>query len=338
MKKNRLSLLVLAVLVVLSAYYFFTNKSGTLSEQKGAKSNFAIEDTASIDKIFMVDSKGQTLTLVKLDKGWRVNDKYDARPDNIRLLMKTFSRIAVKSPVPNSAFKTIVKNIATGSTKVEIYQGNNKPSKVYYVGNSTMDQQGTNMLLEVAGEKSSVPYVMHIPGFRGYLTSRFFTDEAQWRDAYVFRYDPKDIKKIEVTLFETPEESFSIDKAENGFELKDSENKKVEGVSSEILNEYVSRYKKIYYEMIDVESTEERKDSIVASEPYFQITVEDVEGTSVKLVSYHMPNFRTLLDKDGEKFKYDVDRMYGYLDKNLFVFIQFATFDQLTIPRSYFKK
>ena len=337
MKKNRILYVVLAILGAIASYFYLNNKSGTIDEMEGAKSDFAIEDTASIDKIFITDAQGKSVTLTKSENTWMVNGKYDARPDNIRLLMKTFSRIDVKSPVPKAAFNNIVKSLATGAIKVEIYQGEDLPGKTYYVGGATMDNQGTYMLLETEGVKSTVPFIMYIPGFTGYLTTRFFTEPEQWRDAVVFRYLPEDIQSIEVNYFETPNESCIINNDKGKYSLLNFDTKEmVSNVDTSQLRNYVERYQKIYYEMVDIESSKEKIDSIVASSPFFSIKIKDVNGKSNKLVAYHMPNFRKLLDKDGEEFSYDVDRMYGYLNDEIFIYIQFATFDQITLPKKYF--
>ncbi len=337
MKNNKLVLLIVLLAVLVAAYLYYTQSSTTLIHVKGAKFDFAIEDTNSIDKVFIADAQGGSITLVRGKNGWLVNEKYKARPDNIRLLMKTFSRIAVKSPVPKASFETVVKKIATGATKVEIYQGAEKPSKIYYLGGSTMDQTGTYMLLETEGVKSTVPYIMHIPGFRGFLTSRFFTNNDEWRDPVIFNYAAKDINKLEVTYFEDEKQSFFIERNNAEIELLDGSRKKLKGFPKERLEEYLSRYEKIYYEMMDIESTKEKIDSVITSTPFFKIKLEDVFGSTKEIVAYHMPNFRTTLNPvDGTPFEYDVDRMYGYVNNELFVYIQFATFDEITIKKDDF--
>jgi hypothetical protein len=331
--------IIVITLGVIAGYFYMTNSSGTLGNVEGVKSDFAIEDTLSIDKIFIADAKGKTVTLAKVSDVWMVDNKYVARPDNIRLLMKTFGRIAVKEPVPKAAFNNVVKAIATSATKVEIYQGEDLPSKTYYVGGATLDHQGTYMLLETDGEKSNVPFIMHIPGFHGYLTTRFFTEPEQWRDAVVFKYLPKEIKSIEVNYFETPEESFIITNNNDEFNLTEiGSNEIIKNVDNVVLKEYIERYQKIYYEMIDVESSKEKIDSTIASAPYFSIEVKDLKGGTNKIVVYHMPNFRGTEDKNLDEYLYDVDRMYGYLNNDLFTYIQHATFDQLLMPKAYFIK
>ncbi|MBQ20112.1 MAG: hypothetical protein P1U44_00740 [Vicingaceae bacterium] len=332
---NKIIILVLLLAIAVAAYLYF-NQGNTTYNVEGAKLDFAVEDTSSITKIFIVDNQGKHVTLVKGEKSWMVNNKYDARPDNIRLLMKTFSRIAVKAPVPKSAQDNIIKSIATKGTKVEIYQGGGQPSKVYYMGNSTMDQTGTYMLLETEGVKSTVPFIMHIPGFRGFLYSRFFTDSQQWRDAAIFKYHPQDIQKLEVTYYETPEQSFTIIKKDTSFIMIDKNNQEVKAPANRIL-EYLERYEKIYYEMVDTESKPELVDSVLNSQPFIRIAVTDVDGEINEVVAYHMPNFRETLDPvSGEPFEFDVDRMYANINKELFVYIQFATFDEITIKKDDF--
>ncbi|MCW8897974.1 MAG: DUF4340 domain-containing protein [Flavobacteriales bacterium] len=334
-KNNKIIILILLLAVAVAAYLYF-NQGKTTYNVEGAKMDFAVEDTSSITKIFIVDNQGKHVTLVKGEKSWLVNNKHDARPDNIRLLMKTFSRIAVKAPVPKSAQDNIIKSIATKGTKVEVYQGGGQPSKVYYIGNSTMDQTGTYMLLETEGVKSSVPFIMHIPGFRGFLNSRFFTDNQQWRDAAIFKYQPQDIQKLEVTYYDTPEQSFTITKKDTSFIMTDKNNQEVKAPANRIL-EYLERYEKIYYEMVDTESKPELIDSVLSSQPFIRIAVTDVDGEINEVIAYHMPNFRETLDPvTGELFEYDVDRMYANINKELFVYIQFATFDEITIKKDDF--
>lgn len=338
MKNKKLLLFILLLGVALSAYYYFNQRSkNTLAYEKGAKFDFAIEDTNSITKIFIADAKGEKVTLIRKEKNWLVNEKYPARPDNIRLLMKTFSRIALKYPVPKASFETVVKNIASGATKVEIYQGKNTPSKIYYIGNSTMDQTGTYMLLETEGVKSTAPFIMHIPGFRGFLSSRFFANADEWRNPAVFVYEPNEIKKIELTYFEDKQQSFSIERTENELILLDYTNKKVDNCPKERLEEYVGRYKKIYYEMMDLESSKEKKDSIINSTPVFNIKINDIYGETKEITTYHMPNFReTINPANSEPYNYDIDRMYALVNKELFVFVQFATFNEITVKKDNF--
>ncbi|MCB0400763.1 MAG: DUF4340 domain-containing protein [Flavobacteriales bacterium] len=337
MKSNRILIAILIVLVAVTVVIVTRQDASTIDDIEGAKSDFAVQDTAAISKIFIADRKGVQVTLTRKNNIWMVDGSYPARPDNVKLLLKTFYRIKVKSPVPKAAIENVKKNIITEGIKVEIYQGEDQPAKVYYVGSPTLDDQGTYMYLETDGVKSSVPFIMHIPGFYGYLTTRFFTEPSQWRDAVVFKYVPEQIKGIKVNYYETPEQSFIIENQNQQFVLKNyADGSVLNEVDTAKLAQYVSLYQNIYYEMIDIESKPEKIDSVIHATPYFEIEVNDFLGSSNKIVAYHMPNYRQIQDKNEQLYLYDVDRMYAYLNDELFVFIQFATFDQITLPKSYF--
>src|SRR3972149_10537431 len=174
MKKNRLTIIITIALAIIAAYLLYTSKKGTIRQEL---KDFAVEDTSAITKIFMVDMRNNQVTLQKEKPGnWAVNGKYRARNDLIDVLLKTMKNLQVKSPVARAAHDNMVKQLATGAVKVEIYQNNNtNPGKVYYVGGATQDKYGTYMLLE----NSSEPFIMSLPYFSGYLTTRYNTDEYE---------------------------------------------------------------------------------------------------------------------------------------------------------------
>ena len=146
MKKLIIRIVFIAALVGLSVY-LFNNQSKTTV--KGQLTNFAIEDTASITKIFMANKDNQKITLTKTGNSWMVNDEFKAKPDMMNTLLKTMHLMTVRSPVPKSMHNNVVKRLGSNSVKVEIYQnGEGTPSKVYFVGGPNADHTGTFMLLK----------------------------------------------------------------------------------------------------------------------------------------------------------------------------------------------
>ena len=70
-KRTRIAILVVVLLSSLSFWLFQKNKNGTLRKELY---DFAVEDTASISKIYMVSMAGKQLTLTKNKPGqWTVN-------------------------------------------------------------------------------------------------------------------------------------------------------------------------------------------------------------------------------------------------------------------------
>ena len=60
------------------------------------------------------------------------------------------------------------------------------------MGNATKDSSGTFMLKE----GSDQPYIVYIPGFRGYISTRFTADPEDWRDHVIFNNSMADIQSL----------------------------------------------------------------------------------------------------------------------------------------------
>ena len=143
MKRNRIAV-ILVILMGSLTFWFIVNKgSGTISAEM---KDFAVKDTASINKIFLADKNGRTLTLERGGDGkWTVNEKYGVRMDALQTLLATIARVDVKEPVGKKAIDNVKKRLAAKSVKCEIYQ-NGKLAKAYYVGTETQDMKGTYMI------------------------------------------------------------------------------------------------------------------------------------------------------------------------------------------------
>ncbi|HBF87682.1 MAG TPA: hypothetical protein DDX39_03485 [Bacteroidales bacterium] len=321
MKKYRTGIVILILLSITAGIIFFTqNKSSIKKDLR----DFAVEDTSSIDKIFMVDKTNQQVLLERINGVWMVNGKYAARKDAIDILLKTINRIDVKSPVPNSAFENVVKSLATLSTKVEIYQ-NNELTKTYYVGGATRDNQGTYMMLE----DSSTPFIVTIQGFNGYLSTRYFLDEVLWRNTTIFNYRFEDIASITLEHPMEPEKSFKITRVdENNYVLEKFKENIIANFDTIRAKEYFSYYKRINFEALIPNMEKKKQDSLNAATPKYIFTVEEVSGIKKQFKAY-LRKGNGLISESGKPFEYDPDKMYGVFENGEFTLIQYHVFDPL---------
>lgn len=335
--KNKWPLIILLVLLAIAAYFYLNQSPSTIREEYR---DFAIEDTASIDRIFIADYDGNTADLKKIEQGhWTINDKYKARQDGVDLMLKTFNAIAIKEPVAESAFETVVKTLASNSTKVEIYAGGERPIKVYYVGHATKSHHGTNMLLELDGKKSAKPFVTHVPGFYGFLSTRFFTEENKWRHRGIFELNPEDIASIRLAYLETPFRSFEIkSNAEGQYDITDlNGQQKIDEVHTAAVMEYLRRYQSVHFELIADETTDHERDSVLASPPLHTFTVKDKAGNEILLKTYYKPGDGTVNINTGVPYEHNVDRLYAYVNEEDFVLMQWPTLDELLAYYEDFK-
>ncbi len=319
----------LAVLIVLSgvAYWIYTEKGSTNTIQ-GELTDFSVKDTAAIDRIFMADDQGNTILLERGEEDWILNEKYKARPDGIRILLETIHKVRVKSPVSQPAMENVLKDIMGNHTKIEIYQGGSQPVKTYFVGSANQLHTGTHMLID----GSSRPFITHIEGFHGFLTTRYFTNENEWRDREVFAYQYGDIKSVSINYLDTPENNFKIvDKGDHEtFDFFAGPNlEPVQAVNDVAVKGYLANYKLIHFEGFEETKPMSFIDSVMSNVPMFELELEQWDGETREVIGYRKP-LKEGYDPEGNPIDYDLDRLYLYIDGEQFVVGQYTIFDQLT--------
>lgn len=328
MKKNRITLLLFLLLAALAAYLWMNRSGSTI---KGELRDFAFADTASIDKLFLADKDGRQVTIVKNpDYTWTVNGKFLARKDAIDVLLQTIKAVEVRSPVGKNLYNNTMKLMATKSVKLEIY-AKGELVKTYYVGHPTMDNLGTFMYLE----GSSTPFITHIPGFNGFLSTRYFASEAEWRDKSIYRFEPRRI--VEVTIDEKfrPQRSFRV------FREADSTyhasfyltGKVIEPLNINAVKKFLTAFQATYFERLDHDIPAFRRDSVIKAGPFAVIMVKTDQGKSVQLTCYRKPvssQSRLQLDLEGKTLPFDYDRFYGISSEDTSMMVcQYFHFDRI---------
>jgi hypothetical protein len=331
-KKNLILFIILAVLVIaLIIIYFVDNrKVKKITEFR----NFAVEDTTSINKIFLASMNNESVLLERHNGYWTANEKYIARRDLIDILLQTIKRVEVRERVRENQIKSVMTNIAAAGTKIEIYQ-NNKLVKTYYVGNDSAGSFGTFMILE----GSEVPFVTHIPGFNGYLSIRYVPEINEWRERIIFNYNAKDMSKITVEQNNEPEQSFIINSfGNNKYSLTDLNGNNVDfPVDTLTIKEYILKIKYLGFEAyLDENLHNEKLDSVI-NEPFItKFTIEDKFGKSKTLKTYLRQNIGGLLNDEAEPYEWDIDNLYGIIDNKEIVILQYYTIDPINYKKSYF--
>lgn len=346
MKKNRLILLITIVLLIIASIFIMNEYKGKPSEK-----DFAVEDTSLITKIFLTDKQNNNILLEKITPGyWTANDSFIARNDGINTLLKTIKRVEVKEPVSKSSKENVMKRLASISVKVEIYQTvyridvfglqlfpHEKLVKTYYVGDQTQNMMGTYMIIE----DSEQPYITHIPGFNGFLSSRYTTLLNDWRDHTVFNIELANIQSVKMEIPGEPEESYKIENTGNTtFTLTSiSENKQVADYDTLKLLDFLAAFRDIKYEAIVTNEELHNEDSVLATTPYHILTISDISGNASIIKTFHKKPNEGEVELDGTPTLYDKDRLYAWFNEGKdFALIQFYVFDNILKSLSYFLK
>lgn len=327
MKKTLLYMLLLGILG--AGLYIVFNKEEGFSK---SDSNFNIKDTASIGKIFLASRDGTTILLErsKDGNGWMLNNEYKALPSTVTSLLSTFYQQEGRHPVPQAIHNTIVKALAGSGVKVEVYDRSGEKMREFYVGGETKALDGSYMLM--AG--SDKPFVVEIPGFPGYLSSRYTTELLDWRDRSIFLLNKEDITKVSIQYPGEGLNSFVAVKGKDGKYTVDAD----PGISAN--NEVNQRrvdllftfFQRIYCEGYVNGATDLAQ--IIDTVPKRAIIdVTTTKGETKHLDIYYMPKNRrskNLTKEEDIPYAFDIDKAYGILNNSKdTMMIQYQAFDKI---------
>tara|TARA_B100000767_G_C19775053_1_gene542105 strand:- start:1841 stop:2845 length:1005 start_codon:yes stop_codon:yes gene_type:complete len=278
--------------------------------------DFSLNDTSSITKILIWDKSPDTVFLSRQKNNqWIVNNSFKARPDAIEVLLETIYRIRLRNFPQKSALPRILKTMATYGKHVDLYI-DNKIVKSFTVGTETPDQLGTYMLMD----DFETPVATHIPGFNGYLSSRFFIREDLWRKREIWPYE-KEIISVEVSYPDST--SFKLIKENNQFSLigPSGINLSADDMSSQA---FLKGIRKAQYEgmIIPTDKAWDKSDSIQLTPPVGIFKVTYIDGNIIEMKIHRVPGGPDWLDSEGRPQRYDPDRYYAFISDGRFVLTQ----------------
>lgn len=334
MKKK--SIILVASLVVLGFLAFMaTNLVRNSGKSDTELLEFSISDTASIDKIIITDAFMNKFELKRDGKIWTDANGGCIIQEPVKIMLETIKNVQFKGYVPETSRGTITKRMATSHTKVEIFQ-NGEWTKTWYVGFSTQDHYGTFMLLETNEEKSDLPVIMKIKGFNGIIEPRFFADPRRWTCTKIFGLQRDEIASVDVRFYDDPTRSFSVTKSGSNYTVKHM-NDVLKSVDTNMIIQYLNKYKKVHFELVNYELTNKQVDSVKRSKPFCVLTLKETAGNSTQLKMFRMKgNGNMNVDDFGDSVAFDPDRFWCQLPSGDLVKCQYFVFNHLIMGHLYF--
>ncbi|MBI3233771.1 MAG: hypothetical protein HYZ42_06980 [Bacteroidetes bacterium] len=259
MKRN----IILFVVFVAVLLVYLGSQKGWFKTSHGERRDFAVTDTAHVDKIYMTNKAGKEILLEKKEGIWMLNGKYEANNGWLKQLFETIYKVKVKSPLPKNAINPVIKNLSFEHVKVEIYI-NGEINKTYFVGGSTQDRMGTYMWIE----NSDVPFICEIPGWEGFIQPRYNLEENTWRSRKDFAFDPSLIQEVSVKYNDPSKNGFIIQQNKDQVSIKNLSQSPLNNMDSLMAKYYLALFKEVHAEAFGMVFKEENSDSIRNS-PYW---------------------------------------------------------------------
>lgn len=345
-KRNRILIIVAAVVVVAAALTAYVLSRPTF------KQDYHIEDISSITKLYLADKENNEVTLIReADSTWTVDGTYLASQPMVDLLLETLNTMRIRQQVNKNAIPNAIKDIAAHGIKVEVYQRvpfinwfsgklklftRERLTTTYYVGRETQDMMASFMFRK--GDE--VPYIIHIPGFRGFLTPRFVTEPLKWRSHTIVDLNVRDIERIELEIPEQQEESFAIVRDGEGFAMEMLQShQRVNGFDTARVAQMLSSFTWLNFDEFAAIVPNTFADSCVSGVPRTILRIIDTKGNQSEVktyIKYNNPDDIKAMP-DPEMYEtFDLNRLYAIVNQKDTVLIQYYVFDNILQPASYF--
>ena len=345
-KRNIIILCVVALVGIVAAIVAVRG-----SRKSTFKQDYHVADTSTVEKLYLADKQGNSVTLTRgSDSLWIVNDTFVANQAMVDLLLETLNTMRIRQQVNHSAMPHVVNDIAAHSIKTEVYQRayridwfhhhlrlfpHRKLAVTYYVGRETQDMMASYMFRE--GDEK--PYIIHIPGFRGFLTPRFVTEPTKWRSHRIVALSSHAIERVELEITASEDQSFAIVRDGEGFRMELTHPQRpVDGFDTARVAQMLACFANLNFdEFADI--VPNTSDSSLAGAPGTILTITDTAGRSRELRTYikYTPADVLADVPDARDYnEFDVNRLYAVIDRTDTVLIQYYIFDNILQPASYF--
>ena len=317
MKRPPLTLIAIAALCVVAIIMALQPDSGQLDADR--ETHFSIDDTSRVTTIRIADVQGGVALLERSPHPlglWKLNGRLLARKDATDLLLKTFKRVTVRQPVQQSAKEGVLRMMASSGKRVDIcLDGKSDPAKTWFIGTPTQSHTGTHMLLEVPEYgRSGTPYITHMEGFTGFLSTRFFTSEEEWRYTGIYESQPTEIQSITARPLDDKGTEASIEWAPGGETLTAKSDLRPIEISQTVIRDQWLRMCKVHIETWDSHLSPAQEDSLIQTQPAWTLNVHYKDGRDIPMTLYWKTPIIEEYDLNGERMSHDGSRMYALVN------------------------
>lgn len=351
MKKGKTLILLATVLILGIATWIIVALRG---QNHTFTQDFQIEAAAipgGVEKVFLADKENNSVTLTRVsDSLWLVDDQFPANQSLVDLMLRTLADMRIRSVVNKASAENVTKQMAAKSIKVEVYYKDYRINwfggrlrlfkhtkcEVIYVGHDTQDMMATYMYRE--GDKS--PFIVHIPGFRGCISPRFFTDPYLWRSHSIVSLPVQQIARVELEIPSMPAESFAVVREGDGFSFNLlSPATRVDGFDTARVAQLLSSFVNLNFDEYAKVVPKVELDTTFSQAPRTILRVTSTDGDTRELktfIKYSNPDDLRAMPDTAMYQVFDLDRLYAVIDNKDTVLIQYFSFDNILQPASFF--
>jgi hypothetical protein len=324
--RNKYYILALALLIVIAAWFYFSNHNETFHQGETA---FALTDTSEISS-FQINTSNSSLTIFKVGNAWQFDSGYLANQSLLAICFKVFSQVEIKSPVSKKEKFQVIEKLKNNGTEI-ILLNNKKVLKNFYLWADTSKKS-----IYMMQKKAESPFIVDLPSYNGNFAAIFRTEKDFWRDKTIIRYLSGQIANVKVEQPGNQSQSFGLTiypalKAK----LTNSKNIKIQNINAEAVEAYLFCYRNVRVFKF-LKKTDLQYQNLSTAQPDFIVAVSDRTGKTKILKTYKRKIQDELEKKTGEK--YDLNYCFVTIDNHETALARYVDIDPLTRDLGFFIK
>jgi len=305
---KRTALLALAFIVLgLIAWFASTRNDSNKTNFEVSETNFAVEDFSVVHEVRLEDQNARKIVLKRSGKRWKVNGEYLVRQSAVDEMLRTFKKVKVRYVVNKAAKANVLKMFENGGVTVTMLDRNGKKVRKYVVGDSTLDGEGSYMMMD----GSKTPYATEVKGLYGIIRPRLYMRTTDWRDWTVFEHEAHNVKRISVNYPTQRKNSFILETdGISKYSVKPYyplTHKIDKPVNQSVALSYINLYKKLGAEGIDIDNP--FRDSLQMTIPFASIEVL-TKKDEVQKVNFYPLIPESFKNKEGVLLTPPIERYF----------------------------
>lgn len=266
-RRNKSRLILLTVLTTLALIVFWWIQPENRLDVRADL--FQVEDLSSINRVTL-QSDEANISLNYDGAQWRLNDSLAVDRDMISVLFATLQQARPKRAVAQSSRDSVFSELKTSGVTVSLYEGEALREQFLAGGNRAKTQA------YFAEPATGEVYVMTIPGYRVYVSGILELDANGWRDKFVFNFNWRNFKRLEMRWPDEPSENFAVSMQKDFFGI--------EGMAAADTSKLNTFLDNISLLTVDAYLSEpELTDSLQSLQPQLDIRVSDIANRNYRL-------------------------------------------------------
>jgi len=270
-RRNKYLAILLAVLSACTVLLFW--QLNYRNDQWVDADLFRVDQLDKIDRFTLTSTEGKVE--LRFEEGqWRVNDKYEADRNLVKVFFATMEQMVPKREVAGSNSDSLLARFSDSHVKVSLFE--KEVERLSFL----VDGDGKNGETFAKKEESAL-YLMKIPGYRVYVAGIFEAGEGVWREKRIFDFNWRNFKQLKAVFPASPSDNFTVVFKDGYFGID-----QLQAVDTTKMNDYLDAVSLLQATEYVTSEARARYDSMLNSTNSFSIEVSDIAGRSYALDLY----------------------------------------------------